>query len=462
MKSRIVIVGAGISGLALGWFLKQRLGNQIDLKIVEASDRVGGWIRTNQCGDFLFEAGPRSCRARGKAVETLQLIEDLGLADQVITASTSATTRYLYADGSLQQLPKGVFSLLTSPLMRGILPSLWREWSAPSSFQQDESIADFVDRRFGGDIAERFFDPLVSGIYAGDIRRLSVRSCFPEMYRLEQESGSIVGGLLKQLLKRKIKGPPRSAFVEKMLRSPIFSFQKGMATLTDRLGTTLRDELLMNCKVVDMNLSAKNIEVCTDTQGTLHADHIFLATPAHATATILRSISPQLVDQIMAMPSTTVAVVNLGWNKKVLNREGFGYLVPTREQEEVLGVVWDSSVFPHHNLTPSQTRLTVMMGGTHHPAIEKISNEEILRRSLGAVSKHLGINVEPDSSHVVMARQAIPQYSVNHHAKMQAIEDNLSLISTARVHLLGSSWGGVSIHDCVFSAKQMSECPILS
>ena len=453
MKKNVVIVGAGISGLAAGWFLKQRFGDSIDLKILEASNRPGGWIRSEQCGSFLFESGPRSCRTRGGAIETLRLIEALGLQDQVIAASSTALTRYLYTEGKLQQLPNSLLSFFTSPLMRGVIPALWRELWQPSGHSEDESIASFISRRFGKNITERFFDPLVSGVYAGNMHHLSIKSCFPDLYRLEQESGSIIKGLFSKK-RGKIEKTP---FIEKMLKHPIFSFKRGMETITHRLQEELAKEISLESPIVDMHLMSDRVVLLTASGQRIEADHVLLATPIEATASMLSTISPELGAEIRSIPTATVAVVNMGWNEKVLPYEGFGYLIPSSEKEEILGVVWDSSVFPQQNQTPSQTRLTVMLGGIHHPEVAKMSDDQLVKCSNRALAKHLHFKSPPDVVRVIMAKQAIPQYPVNHHLKMKFIEDTLSKVSASRVQLIGSSWHGVSIHDCISDAKRVCD-----
>jgi len=456
MKPKIVIVGAGISGLALGWFLKKRFGDEIALTILESSDRAGGWIRTQRCGDFLFEAGPRSCRTRGPVTDTLQLIEDLGLEDEVIPASSAAMTRYIYTGGLLEPVPNTLFSFLTSSLMTGVLPALWHECRAPQGDGRDETIANFIRRRFGLHIAKRFVDPLVSGIYAGDIEKLSMRACFPDLFHLEQQSGSIIKGMLKGIFKRRAHGD-QSRFIKKMLSSPIFSFREGMETLTRRLQEILCAELKMRCRVASLDVNAEGIDVMTDTQGILQADHVFLALPVQGMASIFRKSAPFIADQMSGTSSASVAVVNIGWKDKILKQEGFGYLIPTSEHEEILGVVWDSSVFPQQNSTSSQTRLTVMMGGAHHPGIENSCPDELVNRAVRSLSKHLGIAEKPDATHVAFAKEAIPQYTVDHHLRVKSLEEAVSTMSGSRIHLVGSALHGVSIHNCISNAKEHSK-----
>ena len=138
--------------------------------------------------EFLFEQGPRSCRPKGNGVETLKLIEDLGLQDQVIPGDPSSSMRYLYTGGKLEALPNGLFSFFMSPLTNGVFKAIWRDLTtAPDP--NDETIYSFISRRFSPGIAERLIDPMATGIYAGDIRKLSITSCFPLLKQWEKENG---------------------------------------------------------------------------------------------------------------------------------------------------------------------------------------------------------------------------------------------------------------------------------
>lgn len=443
----VVIVGAGISGLALGWYLKQRHGSNISLKILEAGSHPGGWIRTHTIDGCLFEAGPRSCRTRGAGVDTLELIEALGLEEEVIAAAPAARQRYLYSDGRLKPVPRNIASFLFSPLMRGVLPALWKEWRTPPKEMDDESIASFVERRFGADLAERFADPLVSGIYAGDIHRLSVRACFPDLPRLEQEHGSVIKGMLFGKKPQRITSP----FVTRMSREPIFSFRSGMETLVKKLHAELNSEIHLSCAVSTLRPGVDGVEVICQDGRTMRANQVFLALPEKEAAALLPA-------QIIEVGKTaSVAVVNLGWKKDVLQQEGFGYLVPSREKETILGCVWDSSAFPQQNKNASQTRLTVMLGGVNQPDIETLSQEEILYRAREAIARHLSITQSPDALHVTIARQAIPQYEVGHHLRLQTIEETLSQYSGGRIRLAGSAWYGVAVNECIAHAKCVAQ-----
>jgi oxygen-dependent protoporphyrinogen oxidase len=447
-RPHFVILGAGITGLSLGWFLKQRFGPSMHLTILEKEPRAGGWIQTDHSKNFVFEQGPHSCRAVGAGIKTLQLIESLGLERQVIPPSLAAKKRFLYINQKLQPIPHRLISFLTSPLAKGVFSSLWNEWRAPKGTQPDESIYDFISRRFSPQMAERFMDPLTSGIYAGDIRQLSIKSCFPLLHQYEQTYGSILKGMLTRKKKNSLKYTP---FIESMRQHSQFSFRQGMETLTKELSSRLVEHLVFECEVAAIHPSHHQIQVETKGSALFVADHLFATLPAHRLAKIFSGVS----EQCQKIPYASVAVVNLGWHRPILRQQGFGYLIPTQEQEEILGVVWDSSAFPQQNHHLDETRLTVMIGGMHRD-LTHYSEQDLLKMAQKSLSKHLQIETPPDSFTVKIAEQAIPQYAVGHSSLVETLKRECSSISS-RITLIGSSYQGVSINDCIAQAAGAAE-----
>lgn len=451
MKRHFVVLGAGISGLALGWFLRERFGDDISLTILEKSPHEGGWIRSQYCQDFLFENGPRSCRTKGNGIATLQLIESLGLQADVIAASPSAQQRFLYIDNKLQKLPSGLFSFLKSPLMQGMLPGLYRDWRFGVKCDGDESVYHFISRRLGHDIAERLMDPLVSGIYAGNIRQLSMQACFPDIFNKVKSKGSILNSMWAGLFK---KADPQklSPFVRTAAKHPLFTLRQGMGMLTKSLAEVLKNCIMFNCSAKSLVFNHAKVEIDIGSGQTLYADHVFSAVPDHA----LRHLIDPLKVLVPVVPGASVAVVNMGWKEKVLNRQGFGYLVPSSEKEDVLGVVWDSEAFPQQNGSREETRLTVMLGGVNRPDIPLKQEDEIIELALKAISRHLGIKRCPDVIRVSIAIDAIPQYQVGHTGRVNELREKIDDEFGCRLHLAGSSWDGVSVNDCVANAKKMA------
>lgn len=466
MTEKFVIIGGGISGLSLCWYLKKKFSTSASIKIVEKNGVAGGWIESRHQGGYLFEKGPRSCRTAGSGLNTLQFIEELGLKAEVIGASSDAKKRYIYFNEKLEELPNSIYSFVKSPLTKGLIYAIWKDfWNTKKTLSVDETIADFGARRLNSKITERLIDPVISGIYAGDIHHLSLRSCFPDLYNWDQKNRSILTSLLASTLKSFTKAKEckllgQSDFIQKWSKEPIFSFRHGMGTLIDQLVEHLKPELHDACVVKSLKLSSDSVHVTLSDGQLWQADKVFLATPFDVTLPLLQNAGVN-IRKSPSLETSSVAVVNMGWKKQVLESRGFGYLIPHTERQKndsgVLGVVFDSLTFPSQNLNRQETRLTVMLGGTCHPQIAEMPFDKIEEMALQALKKHLNINTLPDEIHVSVAKRAIPQYLQGHSQMVQDLENELSQKTGHRLCLLGSSWYGVSVNDCILKSKLIAE-----
>lgn len=450
-----VIIGAGISGLALGWFLKQNQPKDVQITILEAGKRVGGWIETRIEEGFLFEQGPRSFRPEGTGIATLQLIEKLGLQEHVIFAGKTAKKRYLYTDQRLFCVPTGPLSLLSSPFNYKILKAIWNDWFAKKGAHEDESIYSFVNRRFGHAISELFFDPLMSGIYAGDIKQLSIKSCLPFLQTLEQQHGSILRGGLKKRNNKSAPAHSHSSFVEEARRQGLFTLKEGVQTLVDALAKALADSIELECPVKKLTFASDLIQVELMDGPSITPDKLFIAIPPKQLLGLVATDYPQMKVPLNSVPTTSIAVMNFGFRTSVLKQEGFGYLIPSREKQKLLGAVWDSSAFPQQNSHPEQTRLTAMLGGVHCVDFDSYSENDLIEMALKELREHLGIKQRPDYIAVKRACHAIPQYVVGHHAAVEGIEAAFEALSP-HVKLLGNGFHGISVNDCIAKAKLVS------
>jgi protoporphyrinogen/coproporphyrinogen III oxidase len=423
MPCKIVILGAGISGLAAGWFLKQKYGKAVDITILEKSSRVGGWIQTEQKEGFLFEKGPRSCRTQGNGRATLELIESLGLQKEVVVAHTSAHQRYLYHNCQLHPFPTSFLKFPFSPLMKGWLKAAWRDWSLSGTSSQDQTIEAFFHRHIGPEWTERFIDPLVAGIYAGDISKLSVKSCFPLFFQWEEQYGSLLKGAIRSPKKKS----SLSSFVTEMEKKSLFSFKTGMETLPRALAQQLEAEIRLNAEVMEIQ-----------EEKVLLSDGQWMESDI-----VISTLPPQ------ELYYATVAIVNFGFHKQVLNRSGFGYLIPRKEKEQALGVVFDSCVFPEQS---QGTRLTVMLGGTRHPEVANWNDHQCLSIAKETIDRHLGVSMVPDCYSITIAKKAIPQFEVGHDEWIKKMRMNQK-----RVYRIGSAFSGVAVNDCIAEAKKLAD-----
>lgn len=445
--AKIIVLGAGISGLSAGWFLKNKIKKNLDLTILEKSNRAGGLIKTIQNENFLFETGPRSCRTHAHAEAFLELIEGLALQDQVIAPSDAAKDRFIYKNKKLEKLPDNFLSFLFSSLTKNGFKHALKDvcgFSKPPSY--DESVYQFMMRKVGVEITENLFAPLVSGIYAGDIHKLSLKACFPILYQIENDYGSLIRGSFFQK-KKEIK----NSFFLNLHKPSLISFKKGMQTVSDALAYHLQDNLFLNKNAVKIEILKNGVKVHLEEGVVLEGDVLISSLAAHQLHSLL---DPSILkDLLLPFKSTSIASVSLGFKESVLKEKGFGYLIPPSEKEKILGVVFDSSFFKEQNKKVNETRLTVMIGGAHFKDFNNYTVSDFTNLALEALSNHLGIKEKPCSSHVEIAKNAIPQYFIGH--KDQYF--NLLHALPSHIKIIGSSFSGVSVNDCITNSRLMAE-----
>lgn len=234
----VAILGGGISGLSTAYFVRKLVASDIKVSLIEASPRVAGWIKTAKSPDgFLFEHGARGFRPSRNGSETLQLIKDLGLENQMCCSSKDANARFILQNNHVRKIPNTLMEFLQWRDSKLFFKALLKEPFVPPTQASDESIYDFIARRLDPEIAERFLDPMVSGIYGGDIRKLSLRACFQVLWEAEQEYGSLVKAMLQRPRRpdTMIDGTKKSAFVLENENHISVSFKNGMETLTQAL-----------------------------------------------------------------------------------------------------------------------------------------------------------------------------------------------------------------------------------
>lgn len=398
---KILILGGGISGLSAAWYLRKKY-RHAKITLLEKEERLGGVVQTMEKDGSFFEMGPRTFVV-SRSSSLLQLIEEVGLKDEILFSSKEASQRFLWHRGSL----KSQRSFLGMAAC-----GLFREMFVPKKSYEDESIYDYATRRLNSKIAETLFDPMVLGVYSGDMRKLSLRSCFPFLYDWEQKGLSILRGMMQG------KKDGR-----------LFTLKTGMGSLIEAMQKQVDAEIIFRCPVQE--IAQDGVVAGGAFWG---ADKIVSALPGPTLGRLTKS----WID----FPSRSIWVVNLGFKADVLSCKGFGYLIPTQEKESVLGMVWDSSVFQRKQGI-YQTILTAMV---------RDSEEKIEESVRGALQRHLGCMVSPDFMEMRRVEEAIPQFEVGYAkrlAKMQSVlqERFPSLILT------GNYLEGASVDACIRHAK---------
>jgi protoporphyrinogen/coproporphyrinogen III oxidase len=441
-----VVVGAGIAGLACAYRLKQ-LG--VAVTLLEEADRVGGVIGSVRQNGFLFEKGPQSFLG----TETLlKLTQELGIERELVRADPRAP-RFVLLKHKLHAIPMSPGALLTSSLLTPgsrfrIVSEAFRKSQAP---KDEESVAQFVRRKFGHEILEYLVTPFVSGIYAGDPERLSLKSAFPSLSEWEQQYGSVLRGAMKS---RPAQGKPRPS---------LCSFQGGNSTLLDTIAKDLGASLQLRSsaeyveKASPTARSQFQLRIRANSDATeMNAAAIIFAAPAYVTGHLLRPFSERVAASLSGIAYAPVAVVGGGyWQKQIATPlQGFGCLVPRSEGYQVLGTVWNSSLFPGR-APEGMATLTSFIGGATNPTIVQTDPENISNVVEGDVAKILDIGGPPAERCVWRYPKALPQYNLGHAQVVTSVREEIAQMPG--LFLCGNYLEGPSIGNCIEQAFRTAE-----
>jgi protoporphyrinogen/coproporphyrinogen III oxidase len=445
-----LVIGGGISGLVCAHALR-RAG--VDALLVEASDRAGGAIRTERRDAFLLELGPQSFSG---TAEMLQLFDELGIRQQVVQAPAGAP-RYVLVNGTLRKVPMNPPAFLTSGLVGlGTKFALLRDLIGRSTPpEKDESIADFIRRKFSAEMLDRLVGPFVSGVYAGDPERLSLRSAFPMIYDAEKRKGSVIRGLFSKAKKQKPDQPRR--------RPTLLSFHEGTQAFTDALAAKLGNQLLLNSSVkniaLDLSEPPPTFHVraqAASEHKSFIAEHVIIATPTDSAADLLRDVEPAISNRLAEIEYAPIAVVSLAYKKNEVGDplHGFGFLVPRSAGVRTLGTVWNTSLFP--NRAPqSNALLTSFVGGATDPHATHLLPEDLSALVHKEIASLLKIHTDPVFSSVTIYPRALPQYNLGHDERLAAIDQSLK--GHPNLHLIGNYLRGPSIGACVEHSLSVAE-----
>jgi oxygen-dependent protoporphyrinogen oxidase len=450
----LVIVGGGISGLALAYRLEQRMPTA-DVTVLEGSGRLGGAVCTFDEGPFRVEGGPNGFLDNKSA--TLDLCRDLGLGDRLVAASdTASRNRYVFLNGRLQALPTSLFAFLRSGVLswRAKLSVLAERFRPPRWADDDESVADFFRRRLGNEIAEGLADALVTGIYAGDPSLLSVRATFPRMVAMERDHGGLFKGLAHA---KKERGRQVAKGMAPARGSRMWSFPEGLRVLIDALADRLKRRPLSGVRVqtVCRSAEAPGWTVQAEGGGSWKADAVVLTCPAHEQATILHDLDASLADLVDGIAYNRVAVIALGYRRSDVPNpvDGFGYLVPKVSHRDVLGVQWCSSIFPDR-APEGSVLLRAMCGGSRRPEMVGWDDDRLVHAVQEELRTAMGITSEPVLRSVIRWEKAIPQYHLGHLERVAKIE--AAVARHTGLFLGGSAYRGVALNDCCEQSSSLA------
>ncbi len=440
----VVVVGAGISGLAGAWGIQQQGARVL---VLEAGARPGGCIASAREHGCLLESGPNSALDTTPLIN--QLLEALNIVDSRIPVNAGASNRYVLRGGKPVVLPMSPISFLTTPLFStGAKLRLLREpFIARSAADVEETVATFVRRRLGAEFLDYAINPFVGGVYAGNPEMLSVSAAFPRLHQLEQEHGSLIRGQLMGALAR-ARNPEKSKHSAGM-----FAFREGMQTMTDAIARQL-SHIEFGTQVVGVTAGDNGYTVSADNSGTRRefcARAVLLAVPAYAAAKLVGSITPPAATALAEIPYPPVAVTHSAYRRDAIRHplDGFGLLVPACERGQILGTLFSSSLFD--NRAPRELALlTTFLGGMRQPELAQLDEREIARIAEADNARLLGIGGRAEFVKVTRWERAIPQYTLGHSARMAQLD--VAERMSPGLFFCANYRGGISVGDCIKSA----------
>lgn len=432
---KIGIIGGGISGLTAAFLLKRK---NFDVTLFEKSERVGGNIQTIKSDGFTIEYAPNSLL---KSPRLIDLVRELNLENDVLAANPTNKKRYVLQNGKLKSLPMTIAKMATSDYfsLKARLRIL-KEPFVKSKSPENESVAEFFERRLGREIVEKAADPFIAGIYAGNAETLSIKAAFPRLYELEKNYGSLLVGSLRSKTEKPDANFPRT-----------FSFKKGVQTLTDALTESLGESIKTNTQVIKIEkLADEKFLVKADSSEDVF-DVLVISTPAEAAAKLFENFDADFSQLLKTIYYPPVAMVYFGVKKESLtqNLDGFGFLIPNSERRKILGTIWNSAVF--ENRAPSGYHLlTSFVGGVRNAELFEKSDEELYEIVFEELVGILGLRKKPDFMHIKRWRKAIPQYLLGYKKIENGIEECER--QNKGIYFCSNFYKGISVGDCIKNA----------
>jgi oxygen-dependent protoporphyrinogen oxidase len=445
---RIAVVGGGLTGLTAAWRL-HRAGHRVT--VFEKSAQAGGAIVSIEQDGWLVEGGPNSLQEN---TEVAGLLHELGLEGERVTVNPEARKRFIVRGGRPVMVPLSPAGLLTSPLFtwRARLHVLTELLTRPRVRTTDVTLAAFVASHLGREIVDYGLNPFVSGVYAGDPDKLSARYAFPNLWQLERTHGSLLRGFRAQAAARRARGDTTGV-------APIISFRRGLQALPRALAAALPAGAVQTDTTVTSLIPGKPWQLIWtrgDEVQTNEFDAVVLALPAGALAQLVFStLGERSLASLDHLPHPPVSSLFLGFKRGQVAHalDGFGALVPAKENRSLLGVLFSSSLFPGR-APAGHVALTVFTGGMRQAEIARLDTAALVARVMPDLAELLGVSGDPVFTHHTFWPRAIPQYNLGHErfldplARWEGKHPGLFIGGNAR--------DGISLPDCLKSGSELA------
>ena len=450
MNKKIVVLGAGVSGLTTAWLLQKK---GFDVTVLEKNKEAGGAMESVLEDGYMFDRGPNSGLETVPVIK--EVVDEIGLTNEMVYANELGNKRYILRDGELHALPMSPPAFIKTKLFsaKAKLRLFAEPFISRSNDGYYQSIAQFVKRRLGQEFLDYAINPFVAGVYAGNPEDLSVASAFPKLYELEEKYGGLIIGTIRSISERK-KRKEQSKQNAKM-----FSFVNGMQSLPKAIAKKLGERVVPFAEIKSIKKNEKRFSVSYHNAGfdkKIECDLLLSTLPAYVTSSLFKDIDGDLANHLDAVYHPPVMVLYLGYKKEDVGRplDGFGFLIPAKEKKSFLGAIWSSVLFPKR--APEEAAaFTLFIGGSRNADIFKLDKEIILKTVIEEFQSIMKIKTEPVHKSYRYWNKAIPQYNlgyIEHEKYFDEFEQN-----NPGIFLSGNYRGGISVGDCFKNAELVAE-----
>ncbi len=437
MPNQALIVGGGISGLSAAYYLSKA---GVRPSLIEKSPQLGGVIRTTTQHGCLLEAGPDSFIAQKPAA--MELIRELGLADQVIGSNDHLRVTYIFKHGRLVPLPDGLMMMVPTKIMP-LVGTRLLSWPTkirmgleflrrPTGPRPDRSVSEFLVDHYGQESVDYLAEPLLAGVYGGDPSEMSVNSVLARFAEIEAKYGSLTRGVLAQ---------PRPKGSGSLFRT----LKGGLGQLVDALRPSA-DATQASAEALERVGSGYRVRVNGDW---MEAEHVVLAMPAGNCSALLKPIHAELADLLAAIPYTSSITLSLGYRKATFDHplNGFGFLVPKLERKFLAACTWVGNKFSYR-VPDDLVLLRCFMGGN---ALAQ-TDDSLVEAARSELRTIMGLKAEPFFHSIARWPHSMAQYTVGHEKRVARIEAIMQ--GLPGLYLAGNAYRGIGLPDCVRMGKE--------
>lgn len=441
-KNDIAVIGAGISGLSVAHQLNK---NGIAVHLFDKNDKVGGVIKTDTENGWRYEYGPNTLLLKDPEVE--DLINEIGLSGQIEIANSEASKRFIVKEAELVSLPQSLTEFLKTSLFSATakLRLLGEPFIGKSD--PDATLAEFVENRFGREVLDFAVNPFVAGIYAGRPDNLSARHSFPALQSLEQVYGSIITGAVR----KKFSGNGSKRIIKRRL----ISFTNGLQQLPEKMASHI-ENIYLNHEVKKLQKTKEGWIVKTHSDNFGPYRDVVFTLPLHKCSKSMLPLKPGQFQTLSDVRYPPMSSFVLGFKKESIVHplDGFGFLVPEKENRSILGALFNSTLFTRR--APSGHHLlTVFIGGARQPELASLESDELLTLALHDLKELIGCSDKPVFKKHIYWPNSIPQYEPGYESVLATFDQVENL--NPGLHFTGNYRQGISVPDCIKNGMKLGD-----